>query len=294
MTSISTRRWLRTLLPSLLMLSSLTGASSARGQGQPPSCSKLAGDKQTAARSLLAALHPYDCCDETLARCLQRKRVCRLAYRLADNVCRRVSAGQSASTIKRALSRRARSMLSRQQAKIDLADAPAVGAASAVVTVVEYACARCPYCAKITPLLHAAVSKGSLKEQVRLVFKAFPIRNHPHSASANLALMAAARLGKFWPFALYSYAHFSSFCPKKQAAWAVAAGLDRAAFEQKLADPSTRKQLIASKKEGLRNKVAVTPTFFINGRMFVGDLQVSELIDVLEEEIDRRKGRVYR
>lgn len=42
-----------------------------------------------------------------------------------------------------------------------------------------------------------------------------------------------------------------------------------------------------SKKEGLRNEVNETPTFFINDRKYVGDLELEELVDVLEEEYER-------
>jgi protein-disulfide isomerase len=89
---------------------------------------------------------------------------------------------------------------------------------------------------------------------------------------------------------LHAYARFDDFSPELQPAWAGAVGLDPAAFEARLADPATRESLVASKKEGLVNGVEATPTLFINGRMWVGDLTAAELLDAIEEEAARVTG----
>lgn len=278
---------------SLLLLA--TGAA-ARGTSAPhPSCVGLTGDAKALADKLMASQYPYDCCDKTIGECLKQDPVCALAWRLAGDICRRVADGQDEKAIVRGLSRRARSMMpGGKRADIDLNGAPALGPADAPVVVVEYACARCPFCSKITPPLVSAVRQGPLANKVRLIFKPFPIRSHPFSKETGLGLLAAARMGKFWPFLLYSYEHFDDFGVKKQRAWAQAAGLDGAAFEQLVSDPAVRQALIDSKKEGLRNKVEATPTFFINGRKYVGDLDLLELIDVLQEEHERLQGKVHR
>jgi protein-disulfide isomerase len=167
---------------------------------------------------------------------------------------------------------------------------PAVGAPDAPVVLVVYACARCPFCAKLTPELVRAVRAGPLQGKVRLIFKTFPIRSHPNSKEAGLAFVAAGRLGRFWQYAALAYEKFDDYGPAKAGLWAEAAGLDRAEFERLLADPSTRQQLLEAKKEGLRNKVDATPALFINGRRYFGDLEPAELIDVLEEEFDRSRS----
>lgn len=262
----------------------------------PQACKALSGSKQALASKLLASQHPYACCDETIAACLKQKKVCRVAWRLAGSVCRRVAAGEDEKTIVRALSRRARSMLPGlgKNPVIVLKGWPAAGAADAKVTLVEYACARCPFCSKVTPGLHAAVTKGALKGKVRLIFKPFPIRNHKWSKEAGLGFAAAVRIGAFWKYALHLYEHFDAFSPDKQKPWAKSLGLDCGRFGELIKDPATRKLLIASKKEGLRNKVKATPTFFINGRLYVGDPKLEELLDVLAEEWERKSGKSYR
>jgi protein-disulfide isomerase len=172
----------------------------------------------------------------------------------------------------------------RKPARIDLTASPVAGNPDSPVELVVYACARCPFCAKIIPALYEEILRGSLKGKARLYFKVFPIRGHADSKEAGLGFVAAARIGAFWPFMIYSYENFEDFCVDRQAKWAEKLGLAPQVFEETMNDPETRNMLVESKKEGLRNEVDATPTFFINQRKYVGDLELEELIDVLEEE----------
>ena len=266
----------------------------AAAHAQTPACDVLEGEQKKLAQKLLSSQHPYDCCDGTLIECLKEKPVCSLAWRLSESICRPIADKQDEGKITRGLSRRARSMMEGKKSKIDVSNLPISGEDAAPVTLVEYACARCPFCAKITPKLHEAVTEGVLKGKVKMYFKIFPIRNHEHSKETALGFMAAVEMGKFWEFLLHSYEHFDRFCIKRQAAWAEAAGMNKEAFEKLVDDPAVRDRVVASKKEGIVNKVDATPTFFINGRKFFGDMSIEEMIDVLEEEHDRIKGIEYR
>ncbi len=260
-----------------------------------PTCAGLSGGPRQLALELLESEHPYDCCDDTIARCLEAEQVCRLTWRLAENICRRADQGQDRARIHRALSRRARSMLAGEPpVTINLEDTPSVGRADAPVEVVVYACARCPFCAKLVLELERSISSGALAGQARLYLKVFPIRGHRFSKEAGLAFVAAARQGRFWEFLDHAYANFDSFSVAELPTWAAAVGMDREIFGDHLADPATRELLVASKKEGLRNDVEVTPTVFINQRRWVGDLTTVELVDIIGEEADRRAGEIYR
>ncbi len=262
---------------------------------QTATCDKLEGEPKALAQKLLASQYMYDCCDQSIAECLKAKPTCRLAVRLANNICRRVADKQDEATIVRGLAKRARSMSRGKKYKIDLKPevAAGVGSDAAKVVLVEYACARCPFCSRLTPLIYKEVVEGRLKDKVRFHFKIFPIRSHEFSKETGLGFMAAITMGRFWPFALHSYVHFDQFCIKQQAAWAKAAGLDLEGFERLIKEPSTRKLLVESKKEGLRNKVDATPAFYINGRKYVGDMDIEELVDISLEEAERVEGLVH-
>jgi protein-disulfide isomerase len=263
------------------------------GAGQTPTCDRLVGGRHELALRLLTSEFLYECCDDTIARCLEERPACPLAVRLAENVCRRVAALQDEKRIRRSLSRRARSMTEGgPPALIDTTAAPTAGTGNAPVTVVVYACARCPYCSKLVPVLYHEVTKGALRGTARLVFRAFPIRGHQGSTEAGLAFVAAAEMGKFWPYLLRAYSDFDSFDAGAPRRWAAEVGLDADTFTMYLDDPRSRESLVASKKEGLANGVEETPTLFLDGRRWVGELEIDELVDAIEEEAARVRGKL--
>ena len=101
---------------------------------------------------------------------------------------------------------------------------------------------------------------------MKLYVRLFPIRSHQHSTVSNMALMAPKKLGKFWEFLLHMYANFNRFDPAKLPDCAQAKGMNRQRFINYLNDGGVRANLVESKKEGVRNNVNATPTFYINGR----------------------------
>lgn len=277
------------LLPLFVLLALLAPSSAA---ARTPRCEVLPEEKRAIADELLGKLHPYDCCDDTLAACLAAPAPCPVAARLADDVCRMVAAGKDGQEIEAALGRRARSMVPLgPPAAIAVDPAAVAGDPAAPVTVTVYACTRCPFCKVVVPALHREVTEGALKGKVRLAFRPFPIRDHAGSTEGGLALLAAGRQGKFWPFLLDLYARFDAFDPTKLPERAAALGLSREPFETALADPAVREELVEAKREGVRNKVTATPTVFLGGRRYHYDLDPEVLVDVLLEEHARVTGR---
>ena len=258
--------------------------ASGAALAQTPDCDSLPPERKAVARDIFAALHPYDGCDETFARCLAAKPPRPVVLRLASDVCRQVKAGAGRNEVERNLARRAQTMLGTgPRAAIVLDEAMRAGSAAAPVTAVVYACARCPFCKVMVAALYDAVTDGPLAGKVRLYLRPFPLKTHPDSTEGGLAMVSAAKLGRFWPFTLQMYQSFDSFCPKLLPDWAEAVGIERKAFEREYGDPKTREALVASKQEGLRNKVSATPTIFIDGRPYLYDLTVEAVLDVLQE-----------
>jgi protein-disulfide isomerase len=266
------------------------------GSGDAPTrtaCDTLARTDLARATNLLHSLYIHDCCDEPLASCLGREPRCQLAVRLAENVCRRVAAGQDDERIREALAARARMAAAAQagqRATIDLGGWPAAGDAAAPVEVVIYADPRGPHCAKVLLPLHAAVTAGALAGKARLYLKPFPLRSNPYSKETGLAFLAALDLGGLWEFALYDYVHFDSFAVEAIPEWAEAAGLDRARFEQRVADPTLVDRLVACKQEGVANGVISTPWLIVDGTSYEGELEIDEIVDTILETHDRRQG----
>ncbi len=248
-------------------------------------CSSLTSEQKKQQQALYKAIHAYNGCDQTLDKCLEKKPVHFSVQRLSQDICRHIKAKRTDSEIKQSMANRAKSLIpSIKKATVKLDERTIAGDPSAPVTVVMYACARCPYCAKITPRLYKAVTEGSLKGKVKLFFRPFPIKSHEGSIEGGLAMETAASLGYFWPFVNLMYERYEQFCPNLLSTW-IEKDLkkDKAAFETTMQDTKTRTALIASKQEGINNKVNSTPTLFINGTEYVYNLSEGVLEGVLEE-----------
>lgn len=274
---------LRIALPLALMLLLSPAFSS-----QATACEGLDAGKQGLFDRLLATLHPYDCCDDTLEACQKKTPLCPLVPRLTADVCRLVKEGKTQAEVEHAMLRRAQSMTpGGKPVTIEMDDAVLLGEPDAPVSVVIYACTRCPFCRVAVLELYREVTEGALKGKVKLHFRPFPLKDHPGSLEGGLALIAAAKLGKFWPYVVKVYENYNAFKPELLAAWAVETGMDRAAFEAAMGDEATREALNRAKQEGIRNRVSATPSLFINGRRYVYDHSIRTILDLIAEEVER-------
>ncbi|MBN1655336.1 MAG: thioredoxin domain-containing protein [Deltaproteobacteria bacterium] len=262
--------------------------SRSQASARTPTCDALPPKTKALSRELFSAMHPYDGCDQTFERCLAKKPAHPIVLRLAEDICRQLKEGKSREAIERAMAKRAQSMLSMgKPAVIELDQNTRVGNPLAPVKAVVYACARCPFCKVLVPALHEAVVSGPLKNKVQLYFRPFPLKDHPGSLEGGLAMVGAGKLGKFWPYLLLLYKNYDSFCPRAFPDWAASIGIDSEAFEREYKKIENRNALVASKQEGIRNKVNATPSLFINGRKYVYELSVKATIDALLEEYER-------
>jgi protein-disulfide isomerase len=260
---------------------------------QTTTCNGLTDKGKALAREIFAALHPYAGCDKTFERCLVQKPPKPVVLRLADDICRHIKEEKTREQIERALDKRAQSMLPvTKPAEFALDQATLAGDPRAPVTAVVYACVRCPFCKVIVPALYEAITGGPLKGKVRLYYRAYPLKDHAGSVEGALAAVSAGRLGKFWPYLLLLYKNFASFSSAILPDWAVSIGLDKAAFDKEYSKADTRNALIASKQEGIRNKVNSTPTLFINGRKYVYEIGPKTIIDALMEEYESGAGQM--
>jgi protein-disulfide isomerase len=284
------KRFLLVCLSIAITVLGLVGSASAAASA----CDELDAAQKKAAAEILASQHAYDCCDKSLAECLKQKPVCRLVKRLSEDVCRRVKKGQARADIERELSRRATSMSPTGNSyRIDTNGSTPIGKPDTKVTIITYVCPHYPFCTHLMNDLEKSIASGKLSGKVKLYARVFPVRSHKGSTEAGLGMLAAEKLGKFWEFLLKLYADFDKFDIAQLPEVAAAVGMDKQKFTDEMNDPKTRERLVDSKKEGVRNGVESTPTLFINGRKYTGELHLSAVEDVLEEEHDRLTGKQY-
>lgn len=72
------------------------------------------------------------------------------------------------------------------------------GPEGAPVTILEWSDFQCPFCREAQPVLARLLAE--FPEQVRLVFKDFPLRSHELAVPAALAARCASTQGRFWEY----------------------------------------------------------------------------------------------
>ena len=103
--------------------------------------------------------------------------------------------------------------------------------------------------------------------QVKLVFKNFPLRNHKFAMPAAIAALAAEKQGKFWEFHDLLFKDHNRLNEQKVKEIAQQLNLDMEKFEKDRKDPRIRAMINRDLAEGNRADVGGTPTVFINGRL---------------------------
>ncbi|PLU81713.1 disulfide bond formation protein DsbD [Sinorhizobium medicae] len=164
----------------------------------------------------------------------------------------------------------------------------ALGEASAPVTIVEYMSMTCPHCANFhNDTFDAIKTKYVDSGKVRFIVREFPF--DPRAAAAFM-LARCAPEGQYFPMI--------SMLFKQQEQWAAAqngrdallqlsklAGFTQESFEacltnQKLLDDVNAVMQRGAKEFGVKS----TPTFFVNGEHYSGDMSV----DVMSALIDSK------
>jgi len=162
------------------------------------------------------------------------------------------------------------------------ANDPWKGAPEPLVTIVEFSDFECPFCSKLASTLESVVAR--YPEDVRLVFKQFPLGMHARAEPAARATVAAHAQGKFWEMHDKLFADRTKLADADIRRYAQEIGLDVAKFEKDLADPSTQAKVAAEMNEGRVLEVASTPTFFVNGRKVQGAKDIDAIVQIVEEE----------
>ena len=212
------------------------------------------------------------------------------AFKLIETQLRSVRLAEARKTYLADLRRRAGVEILLEAPKVVMAagDDPSVGPANAPVTLVEYSDFQCPYCARAYPTVKQLQAK--YKDQVRIVFKDFPLDMHPLAAKAAEGGACAFEQGKFWEYhdKLFENQRALSVPDLKRTAQAL--GLDTTRFNACIDSPKYAYEWQADTAEGQKLGVTGTPTFFANGRMFVGAKSLEEMSKIIDEELVKAGG----
>ncbi|MEX1362790.1 MAG: thioredoxin domain-containing protein [Nannocystaceae bacterium] len=158
---------------------------------------------------------------------------------------------------------------------------PWLGADDPLVTIVAYVDYQCPYSRKLVPTLYEL---ASLRSDVRVVFKHFPLPMHRDARYAAIAATAAHRQGRFWAVHDLLFDNSRALDRESVLGYAGRLGLDLELFRSTVDDPELAARIDADIKLAQGLGIRATPTMAINGRVVSGARTLPELLTETETE----------
>jgi protein-disulfide isomerase len=149
--------------------------------------------------------------------------------------------------------------------QFDIAGLPFKGPEKAPVTIAVFGDYQCPYCARLDPLMEQILSKHP--DNVKFVFKNFPLSSHKFAKKAAQASLSAAIQGKFWEFHKKLYENYKKLDDAKIQEIAKELNLDMEKFNQEIDSPDIKNLIMRDISDALKAGVNGIPTIFINGKV---------------------------
>ena len=158
---------------------------------------------------------------------------------------------------------------------------PSTGPVTAPVTIVEYADFECPICKENVSILQELVKL--YPDQVRLVYRDFPLPSHTQASPAAEAAQCAYEQGQFWA---YHDALFGNAPDLNTAVYfrlAEQVHLNTEQFAACFTEGHAKGAVAKDQAEAQRLGLSGTPAFFVNGRYMGGFQSLTRL----REAVDR-------
>ena len=163
------------------------------------------------------------------------------------------------------------------------ADDHILGAKDARVTLVEYSDFQCPYCATLAPVLQQLVQK--FPNDLRLVYRFYPLSIHANAMVSAYAVEAAGRQGKFFEFGDYLFknqAQWSTLTFREAGGWFVTEaaaqfGLDADKMTADMNSDAVEQVVNQSLKTATSAQIPGTPFLIINGQPYQSNTDIDSL-----------------
>jgi protein-disulfide isomerase len=156
----------------------------------------------------------------------------------------------------------------------------ALGPKEAPIELVEYGDFQCPHCRQAFPVLE--LLRENLGQEMRLVYRHFPISaSHLDATNAARAAEAASRQGRFWEMHALLFKNQEALDPDSLNGYAAALGLDMEQWAGDLESETVAGKVNADFQGGVRSGANKTPTFFLNGYRYDGDLDYASLLEAM-------------
>ncbi|MGD1069069.1 MAG: DsbA family protein [Bryobacteraceae bacterium] len=245
----------------------------------------LTGARKQAALRLMRTEACACGCSMKIAECRVKDPTCAVSRKLAAAVVKDIGDGKGADYIRADLKKVAAEPppVLEDPVAISLAGDPVRGPDKARMTIVEFSDFQCPYCSKAV-----AETKEILRQfpnDVRLVFKQFPLDDHADAEFGAEAALAAQAQGKFWEMHDLLYAGFPDLSHKRVLGYAQQLHLDIDRFKSEVDSHKYASRIKAEEQAGEAAGVSGTPTFYFNGRRYNGVFDVASVTPLIKQEL---------
>jgi protein-disulfide isomerase len=164
-------------------------------------------------------------------------------------------------------------------------DAPSKGSKTAPVSIVIFSDFQCPYCVKARTTVKQIEQKYG--EQVRFVYRDFPLPMHQQAPKAAEAGRCAHDQGKFWEMYDKLYDNATNLEVAALKRYAAEVGLDGNAFGECLDSGRHAAEWGKDRAEGESYGIKGTPAFLVNGRFLQGARPLEAFAELIDEELAR-------
>ncbi len=176
-------------------------------------------------------------------------------------------------------------------AKVPIGVSPQRGRADAWVTLVEFSDFECPFCGREAPVLTQLLD--AYPADVRLVYKHFPLSQHPDAVPAALAAECAGDQGKFWEMHDLLFAHQTALGDQDLAGYAAQLGIDVGGAWQlcrSTAGGPAAARVQADQALGTSIGLTATPTLVVNGAVYPGAYSLDSYRPVVDAALASAKA----
>ena len=170
---------------------------------------------------------------------------------------------------------------------VDDGGSPDRGPKQAPVSIIEFGDFQCPYCGRTRPTIAQVLE--TYPNQVRYVFRDFPLPFHQQAMKAHEASYCAGDQGRYWEMNQKLFNNQQALDTEHLSAYAQELGLDTDQFRRCLDSGAYATQVNQNRYAGEQAGVSGTPTFFVNGRMVVGAVPFSYMQRIIEKELQRHQ-----
>lgn len=159
----------------------------------------------------------------------------------------------------------------------------AKGASTPAVTIVKFSDFQCPGCKAAAPALQAIVTK--YPEQVQVIYRHFPLPQHPLARPAAAAAEAAGKQSKFWEMHDLIFQNQESLTADSFSQYAQQLGLNLDQFNTDRTSQAATDIVQGDYVVANQLQINQTPTIFINGIMFNLPVTIDNLSTVIEQQL---------